>query len=347
MRITSITPMKDEAPFLLEWVAYHRLIGLNDIHVFSNDCSDGTDLMLERLDDLGLLRHYSNPSMIMDAQNHHQQMLRYVNTWPRLRRSDWVVNMDVDEYICVNAGRGRITDLFDAVPAANMIVMSQHNFGCGGIETYEDKLLTEQFRWSWSLDAAYHRKLNRRGTKTLTHASAEALQWRNHSPVFEAGKTDRVRPVNGSGEDLTGLDLTEDVKSLLAPDYGFGLVQLNHYVLKSVDAFFLKVARGNANHPDKDYAMGYWRRYDHNHHHDENIARWQDDVRAFRDELIADAELGPLHHAAVARAHETIAAVKATEAGVALSNHLRRYRSRNPVGGDRADDGEGPARQAV
>jgi len=305
MRITSITPMKDEAPFLLEWVAYHRLIGMNDIHVFSNDCSDGTDQMLERLDDLGLLRHFSNPSMIMEQNNHHQQMLRYVNTWPRLRRSDWVVNLDVDEYICVNAGQGRIGDLFDAVADANMIVMAQHNFGCGGVETFEDKLLMEQFRWSWSLDAAYHRKLNRRGTKTLTHASAEARQWRNHSPVFDADNTDRVRPVNGNGQALSGLDLTEDVKSLLAPDYGFGLVQLNHYVLKSVDAFFLKVARGNANHPDKDYAMGYWRRYDHNHHHDDRIARWQDEVRAFRDELIADPELGPLHHAAVARAHES------------------------------------------
>ena len=50
MRITSITPMKNEAPFLLEWVAYHRLIGVNDILVFTNHCTDGTDLMLERLD---------------------------------------------------------------------------------------------------------------------------------------------------------------------------------------------------------------------------------------------------------------------------------------------------------
>jgi hypothetical protein len=325
--------MKDEAPFLLEWVAYHRLIGVNDIHVFSNDCSDGTDQMLERLDDLGLLRHFSNPSMIMEQNNHHQQMLRYVNTWPRLRRSDWVVNLDVDEYICVNAGAGRITDLFDAVPDANMIVMSQLNFGCGGIESYEDKLLSEQFRWAWSLDGSYHRHLNRRGAKTLTHASAEAKMWRNHSPIFEADKTHLVRPVNGSGEALTDLPLTKDVKSLLAPTYGFGLVQLNHYVLKSVEAFFLKVARGNANHPDHAYAMGYWRRYDHNHDYNDRIARWQDDVRAFRDELIADPELGPLHRAAVARAHEKIAEVKASEPGAILANHLRRYRSRNPVGG--------------
>jgi hypothetical protein len=31
MRITSITPMKDEAPFILEWIAYHQLIGVRGL----------------------------------------------------------------------------------------------------------------------------------------------------------------------------------------------------------------------------------------------------------------------------------------------------------------------------
>ena len=55
MRVTSITPMKDEGPFVLEWLAYHRLIGVNDPIVFTNHCNDGTDMMLERLDEMGLI----------------------------------------------------------------------------------------------------------------------------------------------------------------------------------------------------------------------------------------------------------------------------------------------------
>ena len=34
--------MRDEGPYLLEWVAYHRLIGFTDIVVCSNDCVDGS-----------------------------------------------------------------------------------------------------------------------------------------------------------------------------------------------------------------------------------------------------------------------------------------------------------------
>jgi hypothetical protein len=56
---------------------------------------------------------------------------------PRLRRSDWIVSFDVDEFICVNAGEGRMSDLFDAVPNADFISMNQLNFGCSGVETYD------------------------------------------------------------------------------------------------------------------------------------------------------------------------------------------------------------------
>ncbi|MDB4053693.1 glycosyltransferase family 2 protein [Octadecabacter sp.] len=64
MRITAITPMKNEGPFILEWLAYHLMIGINDFVVFTNDCEDGTDAILERLDELGLVRHLPNPSCV-------------------------------------------------------------------------------------------------------------------------------------------------------------------------------------------------------------------------------------------------------------------------------------------
>ena len=44
-----ITSMKNEASFILEWVAYHRVIGFTDFLVYTNNCEDGTVEMLERL----------------------------------------------------------------------------------------------------------------------------------------------------------------------------------------------------------------------------------------------------------------------------------------------------------
>ena len=44
-----ISTMKDEAPYILEWIAHHRGIGFTDFLIYTNDCSDGTDLLLDRL----------------------------------------------------------------------------------------------------------------------------------------------------------------------------------------------------------------------------------------------------------------------------------------------------------
>jgi hypothetical protein len=71
MRITAITPMKNEGPFILKWLAYHLMIGINDFVVFTNDCEDGTDAILERLDELGLVRHLPNPSCVREAADGH------------------------------------------------------------------------------------------------------------------------------------------------------------------------------------------------------------------------------------------------------------------------------------
>ncbi len=329
MRITSVTPMKNEAPYLLEWVAYHRMIGVNDILVFSNDCRDGTDLMLERLDEMGVLRHYPNPSMFTGSTKHHLQVIRYINSGQRLRRSDWVVHLDVDEFICVHPGAGKLADLFAALPDANMIVMNQLNFGSGGLDRFEDGLQIDRSRYCWALTGPYHPKVDRRGTKTLTHASAGAKSWNNHSPVFPRDGVGRVRPVNGSGVPLE-IDLTRDLKSLVAPHYGFDVVQLNHYPLRSVEGFLLKADRGNANHADPGDLMAYWRRYDRNDREETAILRHVDAVATARDELLQDAELRSLHTAAMEHAGARIRELLQTPEMADLKARIEKFRKRNP-----------------
>ena len=49
MRALAILGVRNEGAFLLEWLAHHRATGFTDFLVFSNDCEDGTDAMLERL----------------------------------------------------------------------------------------------------------------------------------------------------------------------------------------------------------------------------------------------------------------------------------------------------------
>ena len=59
-RHTLISSVKDEGPFLLEWVAHHLVLGFDRILIASNDCSDGTDRLLAALDGAGYVRHVPN-----------------------------------------------------------------------------------------------------------------------------------------------------------------------------------------------------------------------------------------------------------------------------------------------
>ena len=49
MKFTLVTTVRNEGPYLWEWVAYHRMIGFHDIIVFQNDSNDGTDQILRLL----------------------------------------------------------------------------------------------------------------------------------------------------------------------------------------------------------------------------------------------------------------------------------------------------------
>ncbi len=330
MRITSITPMKDEAPFILEWIAYHRLIGINDFIVFTNHCTDGTDKMLERLDELGLVRHLTNPSVFNNNSHHHWQAIRYVNTLARLKRSDWVVSFDVDEFICVNTGDGTLNALFEAVDGANVISFNQHNFGSGGMDRYEDKLLIDQFEYAWNYDGIYNVKVARRGVKTLTHKSAKPDYFANHSCLVKEADLDAVKYVNGSGKPLDRNLLVKDVKSLVAPDFGFDLVQLNHYAIKAAESFLVQADRGNANHENRSADMKYWRKYNHNDVHDTRIQRWSERVADEVANLRKDPELNDLHVAAVEHHQARIKKLLSDEDHLSLYRRVRRQHQNNP-----------------
>ncbi|MEY8840170.1 glycosyltransferase family 2 protein, partial [Cribrihabitans sp. XS_ASV171] len=55
MRITAVTCVKNEGPFLLEWIAFNRLLGVTDFLFYSNDCTDATDRLLDALAARGIV----------------------------------------------------------------------------------------------------------------------------------------------------------------------------------------------------------------------------------------------------------------------------------------------------
>ena len=45
----AFSAMKDEGPDVLEWVCYQRAVGFDEVLVYTNDCTDGSDDLLDAL----------------------------------------------------------------------------------------------------------------------------------------------------------------------------------------------------------------------------------------------------------------------------------------------------------
>lgn len=196
-RILIVTTMKDEGPFILEWLAYHRSIGVTDFLVYTNDCSDGTNEMFDLLQAKGYLEHRRNPYREVGLRPQHAAY-HDASESEIAKNADWVICMDVDEYINIHVGDGTLHDLFDAIGEANMISMTWRLFGNAEIVNFEDKFITEQFLRS---APKFIRKPHQAwGFKTMFRNSGAYKKFGVHRPKgLRPELLDQVKWVNGSG----------------------------------------------------------------------------------------------------------------------------------------------------
>ena len=96
---TAVVSMKDEAPYILEWVAWHRAVGFDGIVALANDSTDGTHEMLARLHDLGLLTCREN--RVPPGDKRHSAALRLAQALPQVAGSDYLMGLDADEFLVV------------------------------------------------------------------------------------------------------------------------------------------------------------------------------------------------------------------------------------------------------
>ena len=319
-RVCAITCMKNEGPFILEWVAYHRSIGVTDFLVFTNDCDDGTVEILDRLDAMGIVRHLPNPSGAIGSDRHQPSALRYAVDHEEVRNADWIISMDVDEFINIHVGKGTLPELFEACDDANLISLSHLDFGSGGMEEYEDDFVTSTFMQC--ADPEPEDK-ERRGIKTFIHRSVPTYRLSNHRPFLGKPDDPAVKWVNGSGKDLDGHFRQSDAKGIATEDC-YGLAQINHYAVRSMESYLVKSERGNVVVGDSHVGLKYWTKRDRNEAEEMSIfdripPAWDEQVV-----LTADPDLKALQAKAVARHREKIEMLREQPHMMELLEDIRR-----------------------
>jgi hypothetical protein len=305
-----VTTMKNEGPFILEWLAYHRAIGFDDIIVYTNDCTDGTDTMLQMLARKGYVQHRENPFRESGLKPQHAA-LQASEDEPVIKNAKWVTCIDVDEFVNIKVGDGTLDALFEAVPDANMIAMTWRLFGNGDVHEYEDRPITEQFlRCAPEFARKPHQAW---GFKTLFQNIGLFKKLGVHRPKgLNPQLWEEINWVNGSGRPLPREMFRNGWRST-TETYGYDLVQLNHYAVRSAESFLVKRDRGRVNHVDRDQGLAYWFRMNNNFEEDLSIQKRLPMMKEELARLLADPEIKAAHDDAVKAHRDKIDALRATE----------------------------------
>jgi SAM-dependent methyltransferase len=278
-----ICTMRDEAPFILEWVAFHRVIGFENIVVFSNDCSDGTDDILSALDQAGFLTHV--PHEPDPALSIAQQVSRHCLEKGFFSPDDWVIWLDADEFLNIHAGSGTVGCLIDEVEPADGICLSWRIFGDGGNEVFGGSHIDESFA------SCAHAGDGWANVKTLFRMQENLIEFFQHKPILSKDFWEN----GGSFKAGTGRILSSDNElmrkwrrgrrrgKIAQEEAGWDVAQINHYAVRTPALFERKRARGRIGEANATSAQRYTERYHRglnlNDDRDTSILKWQEATR--------------------------------------------------------------------
>lgn len=296
MSHVAILCVRNEAAFLLEWIAHHRAVGFDHFVFFSNDCNDGTDEMLDHLASLGGLTHVRN-SGPYDQGGIQFTALKQAAKLDVVQKAEWVLSMDVDEFVNIHVGNGTLSDLHSALPDATAITLTWRLFGNNGQVRFHDSAVTETFdratpdvlHWPWRASMF----------KTLYHNDGTYKKPGVHRPR----SPEQHRLKNAKWYDSHGRVLDDRFKTQrVYSDFGqpnYGIVQLNHYPLGAMESYVVKIDRGRVNRTNTALGMDYWVERNFNTVHDPSIRRYDNWRDAEWAKLLADPTLSALHKTAV------------------------------------------------
>lgn len=252
LRLSVAAIVKNEADCLLEWIAYHRVIGVKEFFIADNDSTDGTSEILEALSEHGVVQRLHFPT----PKDGNVQMPAYAALLTHVRdRCDLVAFIDADEYLLPTDGATSIIPLLERLfgdPEISALGLNWAIFGSGGALFADAGQIIGRFTKHAKPDFGVHHHI-----KTVARPE-KVLGFAN--PHF-------LNLSSGRYVDTTGTDIIPH------PKHGKGLsskivwtgARINHYATKSLEEFLLgKSRRGSATKQARIKHKKYFTSHDRN-----------------------------------------------------------------------------------
>lgn len=268
---------KNEAPYLLEWLAHHRLMGVTRFFLADNISTDGTSELLAGLQRLGLAQVMPYPT----TPGIKPQLPAYRAICETLvHEVDWLAFIDADEFLWPT---GDFADLPQYLahagrdPSLGALGLNWAVFGSDGALRFDPMEVTRRFpcRGEPGFSENHH-------IKSIVRTGALVDFLNPHRMTLRPGCAYAHSDLSPLVERRDGV--TERVV--------WDQFRVNHYVVKSWSEYMEKKRpRGNADGPDEGYSEAFFHYHDRGEVSDpapeEHLRRLRAEIAAIEAQLTA------------------------------------------------------------
>lgn len=316
-RLAVVAIFRNEAPYVVEWLAHHRVVGVHSFYIADNISDDGTSELLQALHELGYLQRIPFPS----PPGQPPQLLAYAEVLgSHAADEEWVAVIDADEFIVpkdepYNA-RACLSQLA-AQPDVGAVVLNWAIYGSSWLANHAAGLVTERFirRAHPSFEPNLH-------YKTIVRMAAYAGLTKNpHHFELKPG----WRHVHTNGQEVV---FHERHGPGLSQEVVWASMRLNHYIVKSREEFTTRKQRnGSAASLTRVKDERYFRAHDRNDARDpvpstlisrvrEEVQRIEEALKRVGPVVVPASRAAPCYFAPFARTHGHVDGVECTEHGI-------------------------------
>ena len=220
-----ITMVKNEAPYLPEWIEYHRLLGVKKFYFYDNESNDNIKDVLQPYIDTGIVDYTYFPGKKVQVNAFNNAIKRFKN------EAEYIAMIDIDEFI-VPINNDAIIQVVNNVKNDCKarkklfvgLVIKWVNYGYNGHYSKPDGLVTENYTKSDGISKCHKTIINPR----------LVIRYQTHDGIYLFNRYG----VDENGKEVTGF---------VDPDKAtVNSIRINHYCRKSYEEYKRKMSKGGA-----------------------------------------------------------------------------------------------------
>lgn len=240
--------MKNEGPYLKEWLDFHILVGVTKFYLYDNESTDETKEILKPYIKSGIVEYNYWPGKAM-------QMAAYFDILDKhTYDTRWLALIDLDEFL-VPVEHDTIPEFLHSLPSNfAQLIVTWVMYGSSGHIHKPDGLVMENFK---------HRAKIGGGVKSIINPRL-LVEYTNMHANFIAGWT-----IDNNGKKLGYINQSKNPPA-------FNKLRCNHYYTKSYDEYIARLNKGSATTQSTQSYRGAekFKEYDNNEIYDDVMDKY-------------------------------------------------------------------------